>query len=146
MARLSYGIFGLASFRLNPSANCAAIDVDVDIRDINNAIFRTDNTDFIEDVVIAGDFFSGSNLNLCGGAVATTPSRTMTQIPTKIYRTIPDFTADGQDIKLISNSPTTFELTGSSLETGSTTITYNITLNYEGFLSGSTYRISLELA
>jgi hypothetical protein len=143
MARLSYGIFGLASFKLNPSANCVAIDLDVDIKDINNAIFRTDNTNALEDVIIAGDFFSGSSLNICGAGSATTPSRTMTQIPTKIYRTIPDFAFDGQDIQLIQNNPPQFKLTGKSLDSGSTTITYNITLNYEGFLSGSTYKISL---
>lgn len=145
LARLSYGIYGLVSFKLNPSANCKAIDLDVEVKDINSAIFRTDNTDSLEDVVIAGDFFSGSNLQVCGSGVGTTPSRTMTQIKTKVYKTIPDFSFDGQDIQLTDNNPTTLKLTGTSLDSGSSTITYNVTLNYEGFLSGSSYRISLLL-
>ena len=145
MAKLSYGIYGLASFKLSPATTCVAIDLDVEIKDINTAIFRTDNTDSLTDVVIAGDFFSGSNLNVCGSGVGTTPSRTMNQITTKIYKTIPDFSFDGQDIQFTSNNPTTFKLKGTSLNSGSSTISYNITLNYEGFISGSTYKISLSL-
>ena len=145
MARLSYGIYGLASFKLNPSSGCSAIDLDVEIKDINNAIFRTDNTNALEDVFIAGDFYSGSSLNVCGAGSSSNPSRTMNQITTKTYRSIPDFISEGQDIQFTSNIPTSFKLTGKSLENGSSTITYNITLNYEGFLSGYTYKISLGL-
>ncbi len=145
MARLSYGIYGLASFKLNPSAGCSAIDIDVEIKDINNVILRTDNTNSLEDVYVAGDFYSGSSLNVCGAGSSSAPSRTMTQIPTKIYRTIPDFSSDGQDIQFTNPDPSTFKLTGKSLDSGSSTITYNITLNYEGFLSGYSYKIDLKL-
>lgn len=69
----------------------------------------------------------------------------MNEISTKVYRTIPDFTSDGQDIQFTSNNPSTFTLTGKSLDSGSSTITYNITLNYQGFLPGFTYKIDLEL-
>ena len=145
MPRLSYGIYGLASFKLNPSTGCSAIDIDVEIKDINNVILRTDNSNSLENVFVAGDFYSGSSLNVCGAGSSSNPSREMTQIPTKIYRTIPDFTSDGQDIQFISNSPTTLKITGKSLDSGSSTITYNMTLNYEGFLSGYTYKIDLSL-
>lgn len=145
MARLSYGIYGLASFKLNPSTGCSAIDLDVEIKDINNVILRTDNGNSLEDVFVAGDFYSGSSLNICGAGSSTNPSRTMTQIATKLYRTIPDFTTEGQDIQFTNNNPTTLKITGKSLDAGSNTITYNMTLNYEGFLSGYTYKIDLKL-
>lgn len=144
MAKLTYGIYGLASFKLNPSTGCSAIDLDVEIKDINNVIFRTDNTNSLEDVFVAGDFYSTSSLSVCGAGTSSSPSRTMTQISTKTYRTIPDFSSDGQDIQFTSNNPSTFRLTGKSLDSGSSTISYNVTLNYEDFLPGYTYQIALK--
>jgi hypothetical protein len=144
MAKLTYGIYGLASFKLNPSTGCSAIDLDVEIKDINNVIFRTDNTNSLEDVFVAGDFYSTSSLSVCGAGTSSFPSRTMTQISTKTYRTIPDFSFDGQDIQFTTNNPSTFKLTGKSLDSGSSTISYNVTLNYEDFLPGYTYEIALK--
>jgi hypothetical protein len=144
MAKLTYGIYGLASFKLNPSTGCSAIDLDVEIKDINNVIFRTDNTNSLEDVFVAGDFYSASSLSVCGAGASSFPSRTMTQISTKTYRTIPDFSFDGQDIQFTTNNPSTFKLTGKSLDSGSSTISYNVTLNYEDFLPGYTYEIALK--
>jgi hypothetical protein len=144
MAKLTYGIYGLASFKLNPSTGCSAIDLDVEIKDINNVIFRTDNTNSLEDVFVAGDFYSASSLSVCGAGASSFPSRTMTQISTKTYRTIPDFSFDGQDIQFTTNNPSTFKLTAKSLDSGSSTISYNVTLNYEDFLPGYTYEIVLK--
>lgn len=110
IAKLTYGIYGLASFTLNPAANCAAIDIDVEIKDINNAIVRTDNTDALTDVIIAGDFYSGMNLGICGTSGSpSTPSRTMNSITSKLYKTVPDLAVGNQDIKLTkATDPTSF--------------------------------------
>jgi hypothetical protein len=142
MPRLSYGIYGLASFKLNPSSRCSAIDIDVEIKDISNVILRTDNGDYLEEVFVAGDFYSGSTLNGCNlGSSPNTP-KIMTQISTRIYKTIPEFAIDAQGIQY---SGSTYKLTGKSLYSGSNTITYDITLNYQGFIVGSTYKIDLSL-
>ncbi len=93
---------------------------------------------------MAGDFYSASSLSVCGAGSSGSPSRTMTQISTKTYRTIPDFSFDGQDIQFTSNNPSTFKLKAKSLDSGSNTITYNVTLNYEDFLPGYTYEIALK--
>ena len=142
MPRLSYGIYGLASFKLNPSTKCSAIDIDVEIKDINNVILRTDNSDYLEEVFVAGDFYSGSTLIGCNINSAPTITKMMTQISTKIYKTIPEFANDAQGIQY---SGSTYNLIGKSLNSGSNTITYDITLNYEGFQAGSTYKIDLNL-
>jgi hypothetical protein len=99
MPRLSYGIYGLASFKLNPSSQCIAIDIDVEIKDITKVILRTDNSDYLEEVFVAGDFYSGSMINGCNvdGNAPANP-KIMTQISTRIYKTIPEFAIDAQRI------------------------------------------------
>ncbi len=144
LAKLTYGIYGLASFKLAPSSTCVAIDVDVEVKDLYNVIVRTDNTDSLTDIFVAADFYSKNNINLC--SASSTPSRTMTQITSKTYLTVPDLAIKNQDIALIENNPTKFKLTGNSLESGSSTITYNISLNYENFVSGNAYKIALKLS
>lgn len=144
LAKLTYGIYGLASFSISPSASCVAIDVDVEIKDLYNVIVRTDNTDALNDVFVAADFFSRTSLNLC--SASSSPSRTMNQITSRTYLTVPDLAIDTQDIALTNNDPAEFTLTGSSVTGGSSTITYNITSNYEGFISGNAYKVTIDLA
>lgn len=145
MARLSYGIYGLASFTLNQAAGCQAIDIDVEVKDINNVIVRTDNGDALTDIIVAGDFYSGTSLNTCGSGTTVTPSRTMTNIPTKYYSTVPTMSPSNQDISLTTNSPPTYKLSASSMVNGSSTVTYNITMNYENFVVGNTYAVTLNI-
>lgn len=128
LAKLTYGIYGLASFSISPSASCVAIDVDVEIKDLYNVIVRTDNTDALNDVFVAADFFSRTSLNLC--SASSSPSRTMNQITSRTYLTVPDLAIESQDIALTKNDPAEFTLTGKSIVGGSTTITYNISSNY----------------
>lgn len=133
----------MASFSISPSASCVAIDVDVEIKDLYNVIVRTDNTDALNDIFVAADFFSRTSLNLCSSA--STPSRTMNQITSRTYLTVPDLAIDSQDIALTNNDPAEFTLTGHSVTGGSSTITYNITSNYEGFISGNAYKVTISL-
>lgn len=97
----------------------------------------------MNDLFVAADFFSRTSLNLC--SASSTPSRTMNQITTRTYLTVPDLAIDSQDIQLTANDPAQFTLTGHSVTGGSSTITYNITTYYEGFISGNTYKFSIEL-
>lgn len=143
MARLSYGIYGFASFTLNAAAACSAIDIDIEIRDINSIILRTDNTDALTDTIVAADFYSGTSLGSCGSGAPVTPSRTMTNIPSKSYLTVPTMTPSNQDIAQTTNSPPTFSLTGDSMINGSSTIVYNITMNYDSFVVGNIYSVKL---
>ncbi len=143
LPKLTYGIYGFSSFTIAPASGCVAIDVDVEIKDLYNVIVRTDNTDALKDIFVAADFFSRTSLNLC--SASSTPARTMNQITSRTYITVPDLVSGAQDIALTSNDPAQFYLTGGSVQGGSSTITYNITSNYEGFISGNAYKITIDL-
>lgn len=143
LAKLTYGIYGLASFKISPVAGCSHIDIDVTISDINSAIVRTDNTDALTDLFIAGDFYSKPNAQVCANVI--TSFKKMLDIPSKTYSTVPDLQINQQNVQQTANDPPSFRLDAYPLQNGSSTVTFNVTVKYTGFVVGNAYAIKLAL-
>lgn len=145
MAKTTYGIYGLSSFTLAPSAKCVAIEVDVEIKDLYTVIVKTDNPDQLDNVFVSGDFYSKNSLGLCTGP-ASAPSRQMNQIVNKDYSSVPDLRFNYQNIQqTIDTTKNEWTLLAFPKSDGSTTITYMLDLGFEDFIAGNAYKISIGL-